>query len=388
MSPADYVIDFLRCTIQVEDPYVVAVLFEVFKLAKIATCLRTCRVKNNFTDKKLPRHIQTNALMNLQLLYPSTAEEFAESGMFGEFDESMAGKCLMVCELQITMKDFLQIKRLQHCYYDLTRVKRDDLAAFLLSSGPFIDPNTLKEKVPSVVKELASTKKRLSTVVPVPAGRALAGGLAAAEESPERRAEAARIAQLEEEVQKLQYGKDSAVKALEEENAELRRKLRESFSGDPSSSASSDLPGMVGGILSSLPPMPFLALPPALAAEDEERARWLFQLALAKGRKNWNLNEAPKEIDRPTFVELIQNVIAAENEAVAARGEQQTPPSVSIDAIGDIFDKADLNGNSTVSEEEFIALFAEVKAGLTPSFLGSAVLFGVDGFGGLAFQLR
>ena len=145
---------------------------------------------------------------------------------------------------------------------------------------------------------------------------------------------------------------------------------------------------MVGGIFSSLPSMPFLALPPALAAEDEERARWLFQLALAKGRKNWNLNEAPKEIDRPTFVELIQNVIAAENEAVAARGEQQTPPSVSIDAIGDIFDKADLNGNSTVSEEEFIVLFAEVKAGLTPSFLGSAVLFGVDGFGGLAFQLR
>ena len=43
------------------------------------------------------------------------------------------------------MKDFLLIKRLQHCYYDLTRVKRDDLAAFLLSSGPFIDPNTLEE---------------------------------------------------------------------------------------------------------------------------------------------------------------------------------------------------------------------------------------------------
>ena len=144
----------------------VAVFFHVLKLAEIAPCLRTCRVKNKFLDKRLPTHIQTNVLMNLLLLYPSTAEEFAESGMFGEFDESMAGKCLMVCELQITMKDFLQIKRLQHCYYDLTRVKRDDLAAFLLSSGPFIDPNTLKEKVPSVVKQMEEQSSRLSVAMP------------------------------------------------------------------------------------------------------------------------------------------------------------------------------------------------------------------------------
>ena len=166
ISPSDYVIDFLRCTIEAEDPYMVAVFFHVLKLAEIAPCLRTCRVKNKFLDERLPTHIQTNVLMNLLLLYPSTAEEFAESGMFGEFDESMAGKCLMVCELQITMKDFLQIKRLQHCYYDLTRVKRDDLAAFLLSSGPFIDPNTLEEKVPSVVKQMEEQSSRLSVAMP------------------------------------------------------------------------------------------------------------------------------------------------------------------------------------------------------------------------------
>ena len=218
ISPSDYVIDFLRCTIEAEDPYMVAVFFHVLKLAEIAPCLRTCRVKNKFLDKRLPTHIQTNVLMNLLLLYPSTAEEFAESGMFGEFDESMAGKCLMVCELQITMKDFLQIKRLQHCYYDLTRVKRDDLAAFLLSSGPFIDPNTLKEKVPSVVKELASTKKRLSMVMPMPAERALAGGLAAAEESSEAELEALRQ-QLSEKDQQLSE-KDAEIEAL-------RRRLQE-----------------------------------------------------------------------------------------------------------------------------------------------------------------
>ena len=116
------------------------------------------------------------------------------------------------------MKDFLLIKRLQHCYYDLTRVKRNDLAAFLLSSGPFIDPNTLKEKVPSVVKELASTKKRLSMVMPVPAERALAGGLAAAEESSEAELEALRQ-QLSEKDQQLSE-KDAEIEAL-------RRRLQE-----------------------------------------------------------------------------------------------------------------------------------------------------------------
>ena len=43
ISPSDYVIDFLRCTIEAEDPYMVAVFFHALKLAEIAPCLRTCR---------------------------------------------------------------------------------------------------------------------------------------------------------------------------------------------------------------------------------------------------------------------------------------------------------------------------------------------------------
>ena len=165
MSPSDYVIDFLCCTIEAEDPYLVAVVFYVLLNATIATCLRICRVKNKFVDKKLPTHIQTNILMNLLLLYPANEEEFADSGLPGVFNKAMVGKCMMVCELQMTLKDFLQIKRLQHSYYDLTRVDRKELAAFLLNNGPFIDPNTLEEKILSVVKELAGQERRLSMVV-------------------------------------------------------------------------------------------------------------------------------------------------------------------------------------------------------------------------------
>ena len=65
VSPADYVIDFLRCTIEAEDPYVVAVVFFVLLKATVATCLRICRVKNKFVDRRLPTHIQTNILLNL-----------------------------------------------------------------------------------------------------------------------------------------------------------------------------------------------------------------------------------------------------------------------------------------------------------------------------------
>ena len=110
ISPSDYVFDFLSCTTEVEDLYLVAVIFFVLEKANIATCLRICRVKNKFVDKKLPPHIQTNVLMNLCLQYPSSADEFKMSGLMGNFNPSMVDKCLMVCELQITMKDFLTIK--------------------------------------------------------------------------------------------------------------------------------------------------------------------------------------------------------------------------------------------------------------------------------------
>jgi len=155
ISQSDYVIDFLRCTIEVEDPYLVAVIFFVLLKAKIATCLRICRVKNKFVDENLPKHIQTNVLMNLLLIYPQTDVEFATSGLMGEFDPSMADKCMMVCELQITMKDFLTIKRLQHSYYDITRAGPAGLPHHLLTNGAFINPENLEWKVPSVVRELA-----------------------------------------------------------------------------------------------------------------------------------------------------------------------------------------------------------------------------------------
>eukprot|EP00957_Ditylum_brightwellii_P203936 15336840-Ditylum_brightwellii.AAC.1 len=77
-SPSDYVIDFLHCTIEVEDPYLVAAIYSVLLKEEIATCMQICRVKNKFITKKLPKHIRTNVLMNLALLYPHDEDEFKE----------------------------------------------------------------------------------------------------------------------------------------------------------------------------------------------------------------------------------------------------------------------------------------------------------------------
>ena len=108
ISPADYVIDILRCTIEVEDPYLVAVIFSVL-LKKKASCLQLCRVTNKFVDENQENE-RTNVLMNLALLYPHNDDEFKKSGLKGEFKDNTSGKCVLVCELQITMRDFLLIK--------------------------------------------------------------------------------------------------------------------------------------------------------------------------------------------------------------------------------------------------------------------------------------
>ena len=63
---------------------------------------------------------------------------------------------------------------------------------------------------------------------------------------------------------------------------------------------------MVEGFMSSLPPLGTSAL----AAEDEERARQLFRMALAKQRSGWGMHQVPTEIGRATFIELIQQLVA------------------------------------------------------------------------------
>jgi len=173
--------------------------------------------------------------------------------------------------------------------------------------------------------------------------------------------------------------KESKVKSLGDELEELRLQLREPSGAEPAP----PLPpaaAMVDTFMAAMPPNPFAGA--ALTAGEEMQARRLFRVALAKQRKGWGLHEVLTEIDRATFIELIQNLAIAENEAV---GAQQLPPP-SAESIGAAFDKADADGSSTVSEAEFLRLFLEVKTGPAPSFLSSS-FFGADG-SGLDFDLN
>ena len=176
-----------------------------------------------------------------------------------------------------------------------------------------------------------------------------------------------------EEMKKLLDAKDSAIE-------ELKLQLHESSVEEPAS-LRPPVAAMVDSFMSSLPTPPFAAS--ALAAEDEERARKLFRSALAKQRSGWGMHQVETEIGRATFIELIQQITFAENEAA---GPQQQPPLLSVEAIGAVFDKADADGSRTVSEGEFIDLFSELKSGKLAGFLenalfelrGSAVNFSLE----------
>ena len=166
---------------------------------------------------------------------------------------------------------------------------------------------------------------------------------------------------------------DSQVKSLRDEIEELRLQLREPSREDPASPLVPPA-AMVDRFASAMPPNPFAGA--ALTEDDEMRARQLFHIALAKQRKGWGLHEVHTEIDRATFIELIQKLATAESEEAEAQQQPPSPPST--ESIGAVFDRADADGSSTVSETEFLRLFLEIKTGQAPNFLGSK-LFGNDG---------
>merc|ERR1712072_1424035 len=112
LTGVDYVVDWLRATVSTEDPYN---LFLLFLLLRDGHDKRRGfllqRVKNKFFDLNEEAHIRTNVLINLVLLYPSTAEEFAETPLLElPFDGALAGTEITACELQLTLEDFLTIK--------------------------------------------------------------------------------------------------------------------------------------------------------------------------------------------------------------------------------------------------------------------------------------
>ena len=57
---------------------------------------------------------------------------------------------VVACEVQLTLQDFVVIKRLMHAYYDIERAD----ANFVFRNPVFL-AHGLKAKIPSVVREMA-----------------------------------------------------------------------------------------------------------------------------------------------------------------------------------------------------------------------------------------
>ena len=161
LTGVDYVVDWLRATVSTEDPYN---LFLLFLLLRDGHDKRNGfvlqRIKNKFFDLEQSPNIRTNVLINLLLLYPSTAEEYAEAPLLElPFDAALAGTEITSCELQLTLEDFLTIKRLMHAYYN---VQRSSDASFILKHPVFVD-DSLRGTVPKVIRELTSEAEDITT---------------------------------------------------------------------------------------------------------------------------------------------------------------------------------------------------------------------------------
>ena len=157
----DYVLDWLRATVCAQDPYLLAVFFAVIQ--ENSTMFRLQRVKNKFFDESYEENIRTNVLLNLFLLYPPDEKTYRSSKLhFGKFDPQLVGKPLSSCEIQLTLNDFLTIKRLMHTYYE---IKRSTTGAMAILKHPiFMNDFTLEPKIPDVVREIKAQEASVRRV--------------------------------------------------------------------------------------------------------------------------------------------------------------------------------------------------------------------------------
>ena len=125
----------------------------------------------------------------------------------------------------------------------------------------------------------------------------------------------------------------------------------------------------LAGVLPSA--MPAVGALMMLSAEERGLAKSLFDKALHRERFGWGSKDMPTEIDRRTFSELVFELVAA-GDGGSAPSEQE---------LHDIFDTADADASGMVSEDEFLELYAKVKAGqLTLNFgdIGKSLFSGAS----------
>lgn len=147
LTGIDYLLDWLRATVSSQDPYA---LYVFFKLLERSPHFNIQRIKNKILDGG-ENDVKTNVLINVVLLYPPKEGDYDPLSLLGPFEEKRAGEELLYCEIQLTLQDFLTIKRLQHSYYD---IQRSGDPNFLLQNPVFLKENNLTEKEPSVVKDM------------------------------------------------------------------------------------------------------------------------------------------------------------------------------------------------------------------------------------------
>ena len=152
ISPADYVTDITTGVIDVENPYMVAVIFECLRDSTPGVRIAWC--ENNMAGSNSEALSHSAATFKLTLLGPETEARHIELGIPVPFNPVLAGKDVLCATLRIHFTGFRHIEAMTDMYGKIAKATPGEVPGIVLAEPLFLNPATLDDEVPAVVQEL------------------------------------------------------------------------------------------------------------------------------------------------------------------------------------------------------------------------------------------
>jgi ankyrin repeat protein len=152
LSPADYVTDITSGVVDVENPYMVAVIFEC--LRDSTPGLRMAWCENNMAGESSEALCHSAATFKMMVVAPDNEERHKELGIPIPFDEKLAGKDMICATLRIHFAGFRHVETMADMYAKIASAEREQLPGLILADPLFLNPVTLEDEIPSVMKDL------------------------------------------------------------------------------------------------------------------------------------------------------------------------------------------------------------------------------------------
>lgn len=155
ISSADYVTDIVSGVVDVENPYMVAILFEVLRDNTPGVQLAWC--ENNLVGNSSENLIHSAATIKLTLKGPETEAMHRKVGAALPFNPQLAGQEIITTTLRLHFTGFRHIEAMTGLYGKIAFAKREDLPSLILKDPVFINPSTLEDEIPAVIQGIPTS---------------------------------------------------------------------------------------------------------------------------------------------------------------------------------------------------------------------------------------